>query len=45
MVEIETTPALVEKVYEKLEKNIAAYRKLVGRALTLSEKNPDRALI
>jgi aconitate hydratase len=38
MVEIETTPALVEKVYEKLEKNIAAYRKLVGRALTLSEK-------
>ncbi|MER3407736.1 MAG: aconitate hydratase, partial [Nitrososphaera sp.] len=39
-VEIETTPALVGRVYEKLEANIARFRKLVGpsRALTLSEK-------
>jgi aconitate hydratase len=38
MVEIETTPALVEKVYEKLARNIATYRNLVKRLLTLSEK-------
>lgn len=38
MVEIETTPALVEKVYEKLARNVAAYRNIVKRPLTLSEK-------
>ncbi|NWG36133.1 aconitate hydratase [Nitrososphaera sp.] len=38
MVAIETTPALVEKVYEKLAKNISAYRQMVKRPLTLSEK-------
>ncbi len=38
MVEIETTSALVEKVYEKLARNIAAYRQMVKRPLTLSEK-------
>ncbi len=38
MVEIETTPALVEKVYEKLARNIAAFRHIVKRPLTLSEK-------
>ena len=38
MVEIETTPALVRKVYEKLQANIASYRNLVKRPLTLSEK-------
>jgi len=38
MVAIETTPALVEKTYEKLARNIAAYRNIVKRPLTLSEK-------
>lgn len=38
MVSIETTPALVEKVYEKLAKNISDYRKMVKMPLTLSEK-------
>ncbi|MEM3160878.1 MAG: aconitate hydratase [Nitrososphaera sp.] len=38
MVAIETTPALVEKVYEKLAKNISAYQQMVKRPLTLSEK-------
>lgn len=38
MVAIETTPALVEKTYEKLARNIAAYRNVVKRPLTLSEK-------
>ncbi|HEX6067321.1 MAG TPA: aconitate hydratase, partial [Nitrososphaera sp.] len=38
MVAIETTPALVEKVYEKLARNIAAYRSMVKKPLTLSEK-------
>ena len=36
--EIETTPAMVSSVYERLEKNSAAYRRVVGRPLTLSEK-------
>jgi aconitate hydratase len=38
MVAIETTPALVEQAYKKLGANVAAYRKLVNRPLTLSEK-------
>lgn len=38
MVAIETTPALVEKVYEKLARNIADYRSVAKRPLTLSEK-------
>ena len=29
---------MVENVYSKLEKNISAYRKTVGRPLTLTEK-------
>ena len=36
--QIETTPDLVSKVYTKTEENIAKYRKLVNRPLTLSEK-------
>lgn len=36
--EIQTTPELVLDVYKKLEKNISAFRKKVGRPLTLSEK-------
>ena len=36
--EIETTQAMVSSAYERLEKNSAAYRRVVGRPLTLSEK-------
>ncbi len=36
--QIETTPDLVSKVYAKIEENIAKYRKLVNRPLTLTEK-------
>jgi aconitate hydratase len=36
--EIETTPELVSKVYNKIEENIAKYRKVVNRPLTLTEK-------
>ncbi|QLH09481.1 aconitate hydratase [Candidatus Nitrosotenuis sp. DW1] len=36
--QIETTPDLVSSVYEKLEKNISKFRKIVNRPLTLSEK-------
>jgi len=36
--QIETTPDLVLAVYEKLEKNISKFRKIVNRPLTLSEK-------
>ena len=36
--EIETTPELVSKVYNKIEENIAKYRKIVNRPLTLTEK-------
>ncbi|WP_101476698.1 aconitate hydratase [Candidatus Nitrosotalea bavarica] len=36
--QIETTPDLVSKVYTKIEENIAKYRKLVNRPLTLTEK-------
>jgi len=34
-IEINTTSEMVESVYSRLEKNIAAYRKTVSRALTL----------
>ena len=37
-IEINTTSEIVESVYSKLEKNIAAYRKTVSRSLTLTEK-------
>jgi aconitate hydratase len=37
-IEIETTPEMVEKVYEKLDKNISKFRTTVNRPLTLSEK-------
>ncbi len=37
-IEINTTSEMVEDVYSKLEKNIAAYRKTLGRPLTLTEK-------
>ncbi|MEO9306746.1 MAG: aconitate hydratase [Nitrososphaera sp.] len=36
--QIETTPEMVSKVYAKLEENIAKYRKIVNRPLTLTEK-------
>lgn len=36
--EIETTPELVSKVYNKIEENITKYRKIVNRPLTLTEK-------
>jgi len=35
---IETTPEMVKKVYEKLEKNISKYRTKLNRPLTLTEK-------
>ena len=37
-IEINTTAETVQNVYSKLEKNIAVYRKTVGRPLTLTEK-------
>ncbi|MGH9998249.1 MAG: aconitate hydratase, partial [Nitrosopumilaceae archaeon] len=36
--EIETTPELVAHVYKKAEENIAKFRKMINRSLTLSEK-------
>ena len=36
--EIETTPELVALVYKKAEENIAKFRKIINRSLTLSEK-------
>ena len=36
--EIDTTPELVSNVYSKLKENIAKYRNVVGRPLTLTEK-------
>lgn len=36
--EIETTSALVSKVYQKTKKNLSNFRKIVGRPLTLTEK-------
>lgn len=35
---IETTPELVQDIYERLERNIAIVRKRLGRPLTLTEK-------
>ncbi|GBH34347.1 aconitate hydratase [Nitrosopumilus zosterae] len=37
-VNIDTTPELVSNVYSKIKENIAKYRKVVGRPLTLTEK-------
>src|SRR5947209_1528201 len=36
--EIETTPELVSRVYKKSKENISKYKKMVNRALTLTEK-------
>jgi aconitate hydratase len=36
--EIETTPELVAAVYKKTRENLKKFRKIVGRALTLTEK-------
>ena len=36
--EIQTSPQLVSKVYEKTRKNLLKFRKIVGRPLTLTEK-------
>ncbi|QUC64881.1 aconitate hydratase [Nitrosopumilus sp. K4] len=36
--QIETTPEMVSKVYDKIRENSANYRKVVGRPLTLTEK-------
>lgn len=38
VMEIETTPELVSQVYKKSEENISKYKKMVNRALTLTEK-------
>ncbi len=38
IVEIETTAEIVSQVYEKSEKNIDKYRKIVNKPLTLTEK-------
>lgn len=38
VMQIETTPDMVSKVYAKLEENVAKYRKIVNRPLTLAEK-------
>ena len=37
-IEVETTLEMVSNVYQKLEQNIAKYRKTVDKPLTLSEK-------
>tara|TARA_Y100000996_G_scaffold88154_1_gene61676 strand:- start:42 stop:2324 length:2283 start_codon:yes stop_codon:yes gene_type:complete len=37
-IEIETTPEMVRKVYEKLDKNISKFRTTVNRPVTLTEK-------
>ncbi|NNL58689.1 MAG: aconitate hydratase, partial [Nitrosopumilus sp.] len=36
--DIDSTPELVSKVYQKLQENISKYRSTVGRPLTLTEK-------
>ena len=36
--EIESTPELVSKVYQKTKENLSKFRKTVGRPLTLTEK-------
>lgn len=38
IMEIETTPELVSRVYNKLEENVSKFRKIVNRPLTLAEK-------
>ncbi len=38
VMEIETTPELVSRVYKKSEENISKYKKKMNRALTLTEK-------
>ena len=38
VLDIESSPELVSKVYAKLAKNIANYRNMLGRPLTLTEK-------
>lgn len=38
IMEIETTPELVSRVYKKSEENISKYRKMINRPLTLTEK-------
>ena len=38
IMQIETTPDLVSKVYTKIKENIIKYRKVVNRPLTLTEK-------
>ena len=38
VIEIETTPELVSRVYKKSGENISKYKKKVNRALTLTEK-------
>lgn len=37
-VNIDTTPELVSNIYSKIKENIAKYRKVVGKPLTLTEK-------
>jgi aconitate hydratase len=37
-IEVETTPNIVTKVYEKLQNKISAFRKAVNRPLTICEK-------
>jgi len=37
-IEVNTTPEMVSKVYQKLEQNVSKYRKAVDKQLTLSEK-------
>ena len=37
-VSVATTPRLVNKVYHKIQDNIAKFKRLVKRPLTLSEK-------
>ncbi|HMH09445.1 MAG TPA: hypothetical protein VK553_01955, partial [Candidatus Nitrosopolaris rasttigaisensis] len=37
-IEVETTPNLVTKVYEKLQNKISKFRKVMDRPLTICEK-------
>ncbi len=37
-IEIKTTPEMVEKVYDKLEKNVSKFKTTLNRPLTLTEK-------
>ena len=37
-VNVETTPELVSKVYQKLNENIQKFRSVTGKPLTLTEK-------